>query len=69
METPNERELQKIAYNRLSDVDFRYFMNFYKKMYCKTIFFFSYLLYSCIRQPFTLKIESFRNNIKTNHDK
>ena len=39
---PNKRELQQIAFNHSSDIDFKDFMNLYKKMYCKAIFFFSY---------------------------
>ena len=38
----NKRELQQIAFNHSSDIDFKDFMNLYKKTYCKTIFFFSY---------------------------
>ena len=33
----------------------------------KTIFFFGYRYYSCIRQFFTSQKESFRKNIETNH--
>ena len=39
MKIPNKRELQPIAFNHLSDIDFQGFMNLYK-VYCKTIFFF-----------------------------
>ena len=39
---PNKRELQRIVYNNSSDIDFKDFMNLYKKLYCKTVFFFSY---------------------------
>ena len=39
MKIPNKRELQQIAFNHLSDIDIKDFMNLYKKMYCKTIFF------------------------------
>ena len=31
MKTPNKRELQKIAFNHLSDIDFKDFMNIYKR--------------------------------------
>ena len=41
-EIPSKRELQKFAFNYLSYIDFKDFMNFYKKMYNKTTFFFSY---------------------------
>ena len=38
---PNKRELQHIAFNHSSDIDFKDFVNLYKN-YCKTIFFFSF---------------------------
>ena len=31
MKIPNKRELQQIAFNHSSDIDFRDFMNLYKK--------------------------------------
>ena len=37
----NKQELQQIAFHDLSDTDFKDFMGIFKKMYCKTIFFFS----------------------------
>ena len=42
MKIPKQREFQEIAFNNSSDIDFQDFMNLYKKMCCKTIFFFSY---------------------------
>ena len=39
MKIPNKRELQQIALT--SDIDFKDFIKIYKKMYCRTIFFFS----------------------------
>ena len=41
MKILNKRELQQIAFNHSSDIDFKYLMIF-AKVYCKTIFFFSY---------------------------
>ena len=41
MKILNKRELQQIAFNHSSDIDFKDLMIF-TKMYCKTIFFFSY---------------------------
>ena len=38
---PNKRELRLIALNHSSDIDFKDFIKIYKKMYCRTIFFFS----------------------------
>ena len=42
MKVPNKQELQRVAFNHSSDIDFQDFMNLCKKLYCKTIFFFSY---------------------------
>ena len=39
MKIPNKKELQQIAFNHSSNIDFQYFRNLYKK-YCKTIFLF-----------------------------
>ena len=49
MKIPNKQELQQIAFNHSSNIDFKNFMNLYKKCNAKTIFFFSCLCYSCIR--------------------
>ena len=35
MKIPNKRELQQIAFNHLSDIDFKDFMNLYKKCTAK----------------------------------
>ena len=39
LKIPNKQELQQIAFNHSSDIDFE---DFKEKLYCKTIFFFSY---------------------------
>ena len=51
MKIPKEREVQQIAFNYSSDIDFKDFMNLYKKgtIFSKTIFFFNYSCYSCMR--------------------
>ena len=41
MKIPNKREFRQIASNHSSDIDFKDFINIYKKMYCRTILFFS----------------------------
>ena len=41
MKIPNKRELQQIAVNHSSDIDFKDFMKVNKKMHSRTIFFFS----------------------------
>ena len=40
MKILNKLELQQIAFNHSSDINFQGLMNLYKKIYCKTIFFF-----------------------------
>ena len=37
MKIPNKQELHKITFNHSSDIDFKDFMNLYKKLYCKII--------------------------------
>ena len=39
MKIPNKRELQQIAFNHLSDIDFKDFMNLYKKCTAKPYYF------------------------------
>ena len=39
MKIPNKRELQQIALNHSSDIDFKDFMKIYEKIYWKTILF------------------------------
>ena len=41
MKIPNKRELQQIALNHSSDIDFKDFIKNLKKMHCRTILFFS----------------------------
>ena len=64
MKIPNKRQLQQIAFNHSSVFEFKDFMNLNKKIYFKTIFFFSYWWYSRIRQSFMFQKESFRKNVK-----
>ena len=40
MKIPNKQEFQQTAFNNLSDIDFKDFMNLYQNMYCKVICFF-----------------------------
>ena len=40
MKIPNKRELQQIALNHSSDIDFKDFLKIYKKLHCRTILFF-----------------------------
>ena len=56
MKTPNKRELQQIAFNYSSDIDFRDFMNFYKK--CTAFYIFS------LRNSFRKTKQNKRKRIK-----
>ena len=42
MKIPKKRELQQIAFNHLSDIDFNDFMNLYKKFTEKPYYFLVY---------------------------
>ena len=42
MKISNKRELQQIALNRSSDIDFKYFMKIYRKCTAEPYSFFSY---------------------------
>ena len=48
MKISNKKERQQIAFNHSSDIDFKDFMNLFKKC-TKNIFFFNYWCYSFIR--------------------
>ena len=41
IKVPNKRELQQIAFNQSSDIDFKDFMKTLKKWHCRTLFSFS----------------------------
>ena len=58
MKIPNKRELQQIAHNHSSDIEFRGFINFYKKYIAKR--------YSFLVTDNTLASDNplrFRNNL------
>ena len=38
---PSKRELQQISLNHSSDIEFKDFIKIYRKMYCRTVLFFS----------------------------
>ena len=42
MKIHSKRELRNIAINHSAGIDYKYFINIYKKMYKRTIFFFDY---------------------------
>ena len=67
MKIPNRRELQQIAHSHSSDINFKDFMNFYRKYTTKP--------YSFLVLDTTLTLDNplhfrkiFRKSIKTNHD-
>ena len=58
MKIPNQRELEQIVYNHSSDIDFKDFMNLYKKCTSKP--------YSCLVNDVTLALDNplcFRKNL------
>ena len=61
-------KLQQIAFNHSSNIDFKDSMNAYKKYTAKPSSCLVIVAYYAIREPFAFQRESFRNNIKTNHD-
>ena len=63
MNIPNKRELQQIAFNRSSDIDFQDFMNLYKKCAAKP---YSFMVLDTA--PASNISSRFRKNIKVNHD-
>ena len=69
MKIPNKRKLQQIAFNHSSDIDFQEFMTLYKKCTadpCSLLVIDTTLASDNSLRFF--KIESFRKNIKVNHD-
>ena len=44
MKIPNKQELQQIAFNHSSDIDFQDFMHLYKKSTAKPVLFWSLIL-------------------------
>ena len=64
MKIPDKRELQQIAFNHSSDIDFKYFMNLYKKCTAKP---YSFLAIDAILHQIIFYV-SCRKNVKTNHD-
>ena len=79
MKIPSKIELQQVAsdsFNHSSDIDFQGFMNLYKKFTVEPYAFLvidttfpldNYLRFKSLRFNSFTK-ESFRNNIKVNHD-
>ena len=62
LKIPNKRELQQIPCNHSSDIDIKESLSIFTKTYCKTIFFL------VIDATLSFQKESFRKNIRTNHD-
>ena len=69
MKTSNKRELQQIAFNHSSDIEFRIFINLCKNCTAKLC---SFLVIDTTVTSiffFHASEKSFRKNIKVNHDK
>ena len=68
MKTSNKRELQQIAFNHSSDIEFRIFINLYKNCTAKLCSFL--VIDTTVTSIFFSRFrKSFRKNIKVNHDK
>ena len=68
MKIPRKRDIQQIKFNHSSDIDFDDFMNLYKKFIAKT-YSFLFIVTTLASGNSLCQNESFRKNIKTNHDK
>ena len=67
MKVQNKEELQQILFNNLSKIDFKDFMNLYKKCTAKLYYF--QLLMLLLHQIINwLEKESFKKDRKTNHN-
>ena len=67
MKIPNKRELQQIAFNNSSDIDFQDFINVYKKCIEKT---YSFLLFDTTiasDNPLSFKKKLSKKYIKANY--
>ena len=67
MKIPNKQEIQQIAFNNSSDIDFRDFINLYNKCTAKPYYFSVIDATLASDNPENFR-KSFRMNIKTNHD-
>ena len=63
MKIPNKIELQQIAFNHSSDIDFKDFINLYKKVTARIYYFLVIDTTHASDDPLR-----FRKNIKTTHD-
>ena len=63
MRIPNKRELQQIAFNHSSNIDFQDFLYPYKKFLAKPYSFF--IIYTTLT---SIKLKNIYKNIKLNHD-
>ena len=68
MKISNKQELQQIAFNHSSDIDFRDFMKLYKKWTAKPYSFLFISATLCVWYSFTFQKVSFGKNINTNND-
>ena len=68
MTFPNKTELQEVAFNQLSDIDFEDFVNLYKNCTTKP---YSFLVIdsTLTSNDFYVLEKLFRKDIKTNYDK
>ena len=68
MKIQNKQELQKTIFNHSSDIDFQDFMNLYNKCTAKPYSFLVMDTTLASDKSLLFQKESFRKNIKSNHE-
>ena len=63
---PNKRELQQVAFNHSSNIDFQDFMNLYKK--CIPKLYLPLVIDTTLASYITFQKKTFRKNIKNSHN-
>ena len=64
----NKQELRQITFNHSSDIDFKNFVNCYKKYTAKPYYSLIFDPTLASNNPSSFRKKIFRKNIKTNHD-
>ena len=64
MKIPNKQKLQQISFNNSSDIDFKDFINLYKKCTAKPYYFLVNYTSFALDNPLHFRCNLFRNSIK-----
>ena len=64
MKIPNKQKLQQISFNNSSDIDFKDFINLYKKCTAKPYYFLVNNTSFALDNPLHFRCNLFRNSIK-----